>query len=428
MSVVKELMPSILRPNEIKAIWHVKKNYKKMTKVDIPEHDRNLLFCYNILTEVSRSFAAVIICLNEELRDAVCIFYLVLRALDTIEDDMSIEVPVKLRELPIFHTRLDDKAWSIDGIGVKEAEKLLLQEYFRVSEVFHRLKPAYQDIIKDICHKMALGMCHYLQNIVVSVQDYNLYCHFVAGLVGHGLTRLWAASGLESPRIADNLSTSNEMGLFLQKCNIIRDYYEDICESPPRIFWPKDIWGQYTDQIQDFKEPENLEQALDCLNAMVADALTHVPSCLEYMSHLTEPSIFLFCAIPQAMAVATLAAVANNPRVFNSVVKIRKGLACRIITEARDMEALVGLFDTHLQEIATKIPRRSAAYSAVMAGINNAYASKHMQGARAVGERQSLLRRLITSFPALGGDLMYKVVDTLNGSASVNSAAAGDDQ
>jgi hypothetical protein len=41
-------------------------------------------WCYFILTKVSRSFSAVIIELNIELKNAICIFYLVLRALDTI--------------------------------------------------------------------------------------------------------------------------------------------------------------------------------------------------------------------------------------------------------------------------------------------------------------------------------------------------------
>lgn len=35
----------------------------------------------------------------------------------------------------------------------------------------------------------------------VSTLEYNQYCHFVAGLVGDGLTRLFAATGVEDPEI-----------------------------------------------------------------------------------------------------------------------------------------------------------------------------------------------------------------------------------
>ena len=59
----------------------------------------NLAYCYDVLNKVSRSFAIVIQQLDPELRDAVCVFYLVLRALDTVEDDMSIPIEEKLPHL-----------------------------------------------------------------------------------------------------------------------------------------------------------------------------------------------------------------------------------------------------------------------------------------------------------------------------------------
>lgn len=49
------------------------------------------------------SFAVVIQQLPSKLRDAICIFYLVLRGLDTVEDDMAIPEAVKVPELLRFH-------------------------------------------------------------------------------------------------------------------------------------------------------------------------------------------------------------------------------------------------------------------------------------------------------------------------------------
>lgn len=52
---------------------------------EVPKNlDPNWTWCYQKLVKTSRSFAAVILELNEELRGAVALFYLVLRALDTI--------------------------------------------------------------------------------------------------------------------------------------------------------------------------------------------------------------------------------------------------------------------------------------------------------------------------------------------------------
>ncbi len=56
-----------------------------------------------------RSFAIVIQQLPLELRDAVCVFYLVLRALDTVEDDMALPAATKLPLLKAFHERIYDR-------------------------------------------------------------------------------------------------------------------------------------------------------------------------------------------------------------------------------------------------------------------------------------------------------------------------------
>lgn len=52
---------------------------------------------------------------------------------------------------------------------------------------------------------------YYMQ--VETVEDYNEYCHYVAGLVGLGLSKLVHASGKEE--LASD-ALSNSMGLFLQ--------------------------------------------------------------------------------------------------------------------------------------------------------------------------------------------------------------------
>ena len=110
------------------------------------------------------------------------------------------------------------------------------------------------------------------------------YCHYVAGLVGIGLSQLFAACELEDRKFASMDELANDMGLFLQKTNIIRDYLEDIEEEPaPRMFWPKEIWGLYGEKLDDFKEPENRAEALQCLNHMITNALSHATESLEYV-------------------------------------------------------------------------------------------------------------------------------------------------
>ena len=119
--------------------------------------------------------------------------------------------------------------------------------------------------------------------------QYNRYCHFVAGLVGEGLTRLFAASKLESSALEKELHLSDQMGLFLQKTNIIRDYLEDYVDG--RAFWPQTIWKKYSKSgdlgyFADQSTLEHKEASRQCLNELVTDALELVPDCLAYLSNL----------------------------------------------------------------------------------------------------------------------------------------------
>ncbi|EYU37849.1 hypothetical protein MIMGU_mgv1a007228mg [Erythranthe guttata] len=297
-------------------------------------------FCYSMLQKVSRSFAFVIQQLDTDLRDAVCIFYLVLRALDTVEDDTSIKTEIKVPILMAFHQHIYDREWHF-ACGTKEY-KVLMDEFHHVSTAFLELGRGYQEAIEDITMRMGAGMAKFICKEVETVDDYDEYCHYVAGLVGLGLSKLFHASGKE--HLASD-AISNSMGLFLQKTNIIRDYLEDINEIPKsRMFWPRQIWSKYVNKLEDLKHEENSVKAVQCLNDMVTNALIHIEDCLKYMSDLRDPAIFRFCAIPQIMAIGTLALCYNNIEVFRGVVKMRRGLTAKIIDRTKTMSDVYGAF------------------------------------------------------------------------------------
>ncbi|XP_073313995.1 squalene synthase-like [Primulina huaijiensis] len=297
-------------------------------------------FCYSMLHKVSRSFALVIQQLDTDLRDAICIFYLVLRALDTVEDDTSIATEVKVPILMSFHRHIYDREWHF-SCGTKDY-KVLMDEFHHLTTAFLELGSSYQEAIEDITLRMGAGMAKFICKEVETVDDYDEYCHYVAGLVGLGLSKLFHASGKED--LASD-ALSNSMGLFLQKTNIIRDYLEDINEIPKsRMFWPRQIWNKYVNKLEDLKYEDNSVKAVECLNDMVTNALSHVEDCLKYMSALRDPAIFRFCAIPQVMAIGTLALCYNNIQVFRGVVKMRRGLTAKVIDRTKAMPDVYGAF------------------------------------------------------------------------------------
>ncbi|CAI8616891.1 unnamed protein product [Vicia faba] len=252
-------------------------------------------FCYSVLNKVSRSFGLVIQQLRPELRDAVCIFYLVLRALDTVEDDTSVETDVKVPILIAFHRHIYDLDWNF-GCGTEEC-KVLMDQFHHVSMAFLELGKNYQDTIEDITKRMGAGMAKFICKEVDTIDDYDEYCHYVAGLTGLGLSKLFYAFGTEDLATDD---ISNSMGLFLQKAHTIQDYLEDINEiSKSRMIWPRQIWSKYVSKLEDLKYEENSVKAVQCLNDMVTNALLHAEDSLKYMSALRDPSIFRLCVIPQ---------------------------------------------------------------------------------------------------------------------------------
>ncbi|KAI8477155.1 MAG: farnesyl-diphosphate farnesyltransferase [Monoraphidium minutum] len=316
--------------------------------------DPKLAFCYDMLNQVSRSFAVVIQQLPNPLRDAICVFYLVLRGLDTVEDDMAIAPEAKIPDLLKFHEYIYRPGFSMQcGYGHYVR---LMREFGTVVDVFLSLEPGFQAVIADITRRMGAGMAEFIEmDEVESVAQYDLYCHYVAGLVGIGLSQLFASSGLESDYFSKHEALSNHMGLFLQKANIIRDYLEDIMEEPaPRMFWPREVWGKYASSLDEFRDPANRTAAMHCLNELVTDALQHVPHCVSFLQRLKNPDVFRFCAIPQVMAAGTLALCYNNGGVFEGVVKMRRGETARIFDEVHTMGDTMRWFTAFLRQLQRK--------------------------------------------------------------------------
>ncbi|KAI0832114.1 squalene synthase [Trametes gibbosa] len=339
-------------------LWHEpQRDITALTEHATSGWDRpSMRRCWEFLDLTSRSFSGVIKELEGDLARVVCLFYLVLRGLDTIEDDMTLSDERKQPVLRQFHQLAIQPGWTFIECGPNEKDRQLLVEWTVVCDELNLLDPRYRDIIIDITEKMATGMADYAhkaatteQLYIETIDEYNLYCHYVAGLVGEGLTRFWSASGKEAAWLGEQLELSNSMGTMLQKTNIIRDFREDAEER--RFFWPREIWGRELygkaaggrPAITDLKElyaPGNEKQALWVQSGMVVDVLGHACDSLDYLRLLTKQSVFCFCAIPQTMAMATLTLCFMNYDMFQRHIKIRKAEAASLImrsTNPRDV-------------------------------------------------------------------------------------------
>jgi len=143
------------------------------------------------------------------------------------------------------------------------------------------------------------------------------------------------------------------MGQFLQKTNIIRDVREDFDDN--RRFWPKEIWSKHVDKFDDLFDLKHREAALNCSSEMVLNSLRHAEECLFYMAGIKDQGVFNFVAIPQTMAIATLELVFQNPRIFESNVKITKGDTAQILIESsQNLRSVCGVFKRYVRRIHKK--------------------------------------------------------------------------
>ncbi|KAI0876947.1 isoprenoid synthase domain-containing protein [Hypoxylon argillaceum] len=366
MGGLKEVLYFMFHPNELRSIIQWKVWHEPVYQRDPSKEAPTLRSCFEFLNLTSRSFSAVIQELNHDMLVPVALFYLALRGLDTIEDDMTIPVSVKEPMLRDFYKNMKIDGWTFNGNGPNEKDRELLVHFDDVITEMKKIKPEYYDIIEDITIKMGNGMADYAINAqflagVVTVAEYEKYCHYVAGLVGDGLTRLFVAGGHANPALLQRPELTESMGQFLQKVNIIRDVHEDFEDD--RRFWPKDIWSKYVDKWEDLFDPKHQTQALHCTSEMVLNALKHADECLLYMAGIKEQSVFNFIAIPQTMAIASLDLVFQNPKIFSSHIKITKGDACHLMTQStQNLRLVCEVFRKYSRRIAQKNDPRDPHY------------------------------------------------------------------
>lgn len=341
---------------ELRSIMQWKLWHDAVHERDESKESDTLKECFKYLKLTSRSFAAVIQELHPELLVPVCLFYLILRGLDTIEDDMTIPMDKKEPLLREFDQYLYRKGWNYTGNGPNEKDRELCVHFDVVIEEFSKIKEPYQVIIEDITKRMGNGMADYAKKTVddqfrvETIDQYYEYCHYVAGLVGEGCTRLFVEAGLANPALLTRKDLHESMGQFLQQTNIIRDIRED--HDDKRYFWPREVWSKHVDKFEDLFDPKYKQQALACSSEMVLLALTRADDCLFYLAGLREQSVFNFCAIPQSMAIATLELCFQNPNIFEKNVKITKGAACALMTEStQNLQVVCSVFKRYARII-----------------------------------------------------------------------------
>lgn len=240
-----------------------------------------------VLKETSRTFYIPITLLKRDLKYTVGSAYLLMRAIDEIEDHETLATDVKeelLKETAILLRE--------DGEFAAEKYNELIAPYKdELPEVTVRLPDwilvcpsGILSKVRESTAEMAEGMAKWAKNnwIIHTKEDLDDYTYYVAGLVGVMLSDIW--EWYDGTKTDYNLAVG--FGRGLQAVNILRNQDEDFAERGVRFIpdgWVRDDVFAYA--------RENLH---------LAD---------EYMKDIKTRQIYLFCKIPLTLAKRTLQAM-----------------------------------------------------------------------------------------------------------------------
>jgi len=334
-----------------------------------PQWNTDHSFCVRLLPKVSRTFALSIGALPAALREAVRVSYLLCRIVDSIEDEAKVSAEERNRLFDSFDHLISDDLASPESfeilstradLGSDEAYRELCCGAGAVFRVFRTLPEAQRNAIRPHVQEMARGMREFAHRADVhgrlrlaDMEELERYCYFVAGTVGQLLTQLFeqAVPNLSDEARAGIRSRAVSFGLGLQLVNIVKDVHTDLERGD--CYLPQDLADQKGVPLDALLDPAYRPRALSMVRAVCSEARKHLDRAQEYTlswpPHEGAP-VRLFCAVPLALALATLREVEEGSDALRPGVtpRVSRTLVGSVLREAReavtDNDALATMF------------------------------------------------------------------------------------
>jgi farnesyl-diphosphate farnesyltransferase len=252
------------------------------------------------MNKVSRSFALVVRSLEEPLNSALSVAYLICRVVDNIEDCAQ-PFPWKKKRFQEFHQLIEKPAgaprilaaWSQEswpGLTQDESDMMGQVGGSILWEIYAKIPEGSRSSIGRWASEMADGMLRVedpdqhplLENrdgvrVLAAESDFNEYCYYVAGTVGHMATELVVVHyGLAEDVAARLTATCEACGRGLQKTNILKGFAEDLSRG---ISYLPYTWHREADDA-----PLSLAGApLEWKKKVIADVVRDLHDATEYL-------------------------------------------------------------------------------------------------------------------------------------------------
>jgi farnesyl-diphosphate farnesyltransferase len=288
-------------------------------------------YCYQMLPRVSRTFALCIPLLPPRLEYATLVAYLVCRVADTIEDAPTLEGGEKGRLLHTWADALEEGGPA--GLGTVFAEpasddERLVNHADVVRREFHRLPLAHREAVRPWVREMCGGMAEFAQRPlggIGTLEDLDRYTYYVAGTVGHLLTRLFR---LHDPRPAGRRyerleALATGFGRGLQLTNIIKDVADD--RRRGSSFIPRQLCHLAGIRPEELQDQRHRREARRVVLALIEKAKRHLNEALAYSTTIPRRlyGVRLFCLTSLFFAVRTLRLAERDTRLLDPDHKVK---------------------------------------------------------------------------------------------------------
>ena len=218
-----------------------------------------------LMNQVSRSFALVVPNLEEPLRHYTATAYLLCRAVDNIEDctqpfawkEARFAEFQRLLATPDLAPQILSQWSQLDwpGLSIAEEQMMGLDGGVLLWQIYGAIPGTARSIMRPWISSMASGMIEFTDpdrantfvsrndlRVLARESDYNRYCYYVAGTVGHMATELVIDHyGINGSLAASLIANSEACGRGLQKTNIVKDFARDLQRG---ISYLPDQWLQ----------------------------------------------------------------------------------------------------------------------------------------------------------------------------------------
>jgi farnesyl-diphosphate farnesyltransferase len=299
---------------------------------------------YQMLRDVSRTFALSIEQLPTGVRNSITVAYLLLRVSDCLEDNDEMCAGRKAQLLRLWDRVLDGEApveeleASVAHLDGSDPEVEVAQRAGEVLTQLDALPAPVQGFIRQYVRCTTRGMARWQEQgpFVDDEEEMDDYMHHVAGIVGYLLTEIFAYySPVIRERKDELMPLAREYGLALQTVNVIRGLRKDFERG--WIFVPRTFCEKVGLAPAELFDEKNLDRAMQVVDMLVEKAERHLAHGMGFITAFPrrEHRVRLACMWPLFFAAKTLAISRGDTRVLLAEAKIGRDNVRKIMRDTK---------------------------------------------------------------------------------------------